>query len=627
MPLGPVDNGSKHRAPSTTRENASLTPAESTSYSDGTSTSSSSSKGSRTYVHIQSSMESRPAPEVKPLDGARERTPMGARVHPVYTAPKPALRFVNITDPKQTKTDRFKTDVRSQAMTSHMWNKGTRPQGITKKDSVPAPGSSLAALKKRILEDAKALRESNDDIEEVESYGSILLRRAPEMDGYKNDPFGLFPTIEGDIHVNVPQLVHHGIRMYSTDHIDILSFWTHSIDPLTIIPSMLVISEHIDLLNGLSRDSRRTVALRSKSLSLLNDHLQNPASIDDDLTIMTITKMLSSEQITYGDGVKVHQSALQGVVNGRGGLLVMQQKTPFMGPYVTSVVLYHCVIHEIQPAPHWTNFPPHQYRFATTIAHQGAKHADLHGDSSSASVYSPHMKRGPKMGFIGQLVEPFADPSELVEFLPIRQSKYFSKHAHDLLITLRNTINIFLDLSDDARQSDALHRKPSTMEDIQSDLKAVLLHTQLLPSAADLSSQNPVAGDWLYECCRLTCLVAFTFMYLRIPFSQSNHLLAERYSSVLPTTAFGAALLRTDLTNLWSDMSAILTFLVIIMAAAAAKITPASKEHDYRARKWIIMTYMRSCITLGFEPGWAFNGLLRLLVDVQAQLTEGQDEL
>lgn len=130
------------------------------------------------------------------------------RDRPLYTAPKPALRFVNITNPKQAKEVGFKTDVRSQAMTSHMWSKRTQKNPRT---MGRPPATKTAASQKTMKASSRLKIVPLDEDERQVSACEALLGRVVSTDAsFHHDPFGLFPKVEGDVAVNIPALVHHG---------------------------------------------------------------------------------------------------------------------------------------------------------------------------------------------------------------------------------------------------------------------------------------------------------------------------------------------------------------------------------------------------------------------------------
>jgi hypothetical protein len=134
----------------------------------------------------------------------------------------------------------------------------------------------------------------------------------------------------------------------------------------------------------------------------------------------------------------------------------------------------------------------------------------------------------------------------------------------------------------------------------------------LLPSACTPGLLT--SRDWVYEACRITALIYTASIVLRLPFSVTadpnrNPLVSESEASSNPDN--GAHLLftrlsealyeileRTDLANLWSDMSRVL-YWVCAVGAAAARAPAATNilpQPHFRSVAYTI--WVRRCLTM-----------------------------
>jgi hypothetical protein len=133
-----------------------------------------------------------------------------------------------------------------------------------------------------------------------------------------------------------------------------------------------------------------------------------------------------------------------------------------------------------------------------------------------------------------------------------------------------------------------------------------------LPSAS--TPGLPTSNDWIFEACRITSLIYAASIILRLPFSVTAdpsrnplvsepetlnnpiggaHLLATRLSEALYEV-----LERTDLANLWSDMSGVLYWVCAVGAAAARAPAAINISQQAQFRSDAYTVWVRRCLTM-----------------------------
>lgn len=259
----------------------------------------------------------------------------------------------------------------------------------------------------------------------------------------------------------------------------------------------------------------------------------------------------------------------------------------------------------------------------------GSRWSQLHNEDQNKPVFITYdaLESDPRFKGI-----PMSDFNDANHYVPIQRSKRVSDAANNLIIAFQEVTNIFL--GTDEKSSDPAF--------ISAAIDSHLSRVEALPSTEDVPRGEPLWNDWSYEAMRLVCLVYFTALRYRIPFSAaSEHLtmrrkdwcpktshaafpeFSEREERRLPSTLFMNALFKTDMPNLWGPLAPVLLWTCLVMSAAA-RFHPGEfpRLDDSLANQWIGMTSMRCSLTVAFGPAGQFMGILRAILEIQSRLNE-----
>jgi hypothetical protein len=161
---------------------------------------------------------------------------------------------------------------------------------------------------------------------------------------------------------------------------------------------------------------------------------------------------------------------------------------------------------------------------------------------------------------------------------------------------------------------------------VEYEAKASVIHQRLssLPSA--YTPGHAASDDWVYETCRIAALIYTTAFIMRVPFSVAANLSHHHHeppdagSSAKPsagddpttrlTEALYESLGRTDIANLWNNMTGVLYWVCAVGAAAArmpstidmtAQARLQNEAYSVWVRRCLIMTSTRTMIVLIFQ--------------------------
>lgn len=211
----------------------------------------------------------------------------------------------------------------------------------------------------------------------------------------------------------------------------------------------------------------------------------------------------------------------------------------------------------------------------------------------------------------------------------INNDAHCSETTLELLRSMCYLTDDFLRTNAEMDGVDTSDRKPTSPRQLEFACRASVIREKVasLPSAyiPILATSN----DWVYEACRIAALIYATALDMHVPFS-----VAASYNSSLPDGP-GAhlslaeelleALKRTDLFNIWSNMSGVLYWILAVGAAAArttstldmcAPTTP-TQEREQWVRRCLILHGTRTMILLAPEHAIPVLNAQKRLLRVQ----------
>jgi hypothetical protein len=228
------------------------------------------------------------------------------------------------------------------------------------------------------------------------------------------------------------------------------------------------------------------------------------------------------------------------------------------------------------------------------------------------------------------------------DFLTISRDPKCSPSTLELLCDMRDVTNAFvahntaLNTVHDADAVDIDGLSPPN-EAYEATINAIRIRLSLLPSAH--APGTSVSGDWVYESCRIAAIIYTTAIAMGVPFSIAadplytandpsfagwngdNYLPKPHLSETLYET-----LQRSNISNVWQDMSGVLYWVSAVGAAAARR--PQTMDMTQRVRlepdayavwtrRCLIMIATRTMIVLIFEHPTAVIAAQRQLLKVQ----------
>ncbi|KAF1835243.1 hypothetical protein BDW02DRAFT_496370 [Decorospora gaudefroyi] len=380
------------------------------------------------------------------------------------------------------------------------------------------------------------------------------------------DPFVVLPQFQHP-ELDILFLTRSCMRAFSTE--SCLVKWLPAMlsHPDILLSAPVMASTWLDMHSQCLEDSKRTALLKVEIISMINRRLRDPETQCNDLTLFVILHLLGGEmRIGNEETLRTHISGIARFLAQRGGLYQFAQKAL---AETCAAVCTHCNIFcEMKPLSIFTTWEPEEYIVL---------------DDNTAIPESPLFC--PRPDFVTIAKDPRCSPSTC-----------------DLLRDMRDLTDLFI-----AHNADIYDVSDVPLSSIDTDyitkFTAIRSRLTLLPSAytPGLATSN----DWVYEACRLAALIFTASMVQRLPFSTTadpsrNVLVPESISmnhdAPFPTTRLSETLYevlqRTDLDNVWNDMSGVL-YWVTAVGAAAARAIDVAPGPELRYAVWV-----RRCLTM-----------------------------
>lgn len=575
----------------------------------------------------------------------------------------PQLQFLTATDPSQFKDENAKRSVRSQAMIQYRYKadqqrrtdpkekgkgKGKQPVvGLERGTSTTTKFPRSNSHEKIALEPSTFPDEDDDDSLEP-SHPSRYLRalallppnpNAPRVTDYEQtpsneeknmqellrqlsskigngvDPFLVLPQFDN------PEL--HSLYLVSKCH----RGFTSRATMLTWIPSMLshphlilsatgLASSWLDMHDGISGDSRRTVLIKAEVISWINLRLRNPTQQFEDNTLVVILHLLAGEMWSANEEtLRIHEMGVARLIAHRGGL-------GSLGGYgVMAAIAASCCFHTdiICETPMLPVFK--SFHLPTFLP--------LNPDTvmPESPMFCPRNK-----------------------FFTLVRDKRCSPRTYELLCDLRDLTDIFLGFhkSYDVTSAPDIDEGYSGGDDGYSgggltpqeyDTKIAKIRARLARYPSIQSPGSAMANDWIYESCRIAAIIYASSIIMRVPFSFVSEpgravLLSDSNAAIgIPdplasrrlSDALYEALERSGTADIWGDMCGVLYFVTLVGGAAArspSTTQPPSPEYRGRsnamwARRCLIMFATRTMIILIFQYPHAVINAQQKLMKVQ----------
>ncbi|KAL7777134.1 hypothetical protein CFE70_007557 [Pyrenophora teres f. teres 0-1] len=397
------------------------------------------------------------------------------------------------------------------------------------------------------------------------------------------DAFGLLPRYKNPA-VDSLLLMRMFMRTFATD--GLLAKWFQGGPNRDILLSAyLITSAWVDMRTGCPEESTRTTIAKMETLSIASERLSQPGTQLDNTTLIVLMHLLAGEAWGCNEKtLRTHQYGIAHLISQRGGLSSLG--TPGFAELCASVwepPKYNAVDHG-RPIPESPIFCP--WLDFVTIPH----------DSGCSAVTCA------------------------------------------LLQDMRDLTNLFLSHN---KMSGASRATSSVDADYKAKAAGIRKRLISLPSAhiPGLTTSN----DWIYEACRLAALIYAASIMLRLPFSvtadpRCNPLAIETefFSSPdagrhLRTTRLSDALYdvlnRTDLNNVWGNMSGVLYWVCTVGAVAARSPTTldmkrrqsptATEAKAMWIRRCLTLTSLRIVVVLVFDHAIPIVRAQKTLLKVQ----------
>jgi hypothetical protein len=194
-----------------------------------------------------------------------------------------------------------------------------------------------------------------------------------------------------------------------------------------------------------------------------------------------------------------------------------------------------------------------------------------------------------------------------IDFQTIISDEHCSSSTYELLRDMRNLTDIFI--------ADGAELVPLDGElSMNYDLKALDIRDRLasLPSAH--MPGLPTTKDWVYETCRIAALIYTAAIFQGVPFSvaadsiyDSTFFESDSHASTtaedylfaprLPEALY-EALIRTDTTSIWNNMSGVLYWVCAVGAAAARTSATVNMSQKTGFRDEAYAVWVRRCLIM-----------------------------
>ncbi|CAA9963799.1 hypothetical protein PTMSG1_07158 [Pyrenophora teres f. maculata] len=415
------------------------------------------------------------------------------------------------------------------------------------------------------------------------------------------DAFGLLPRYKNPA-VDSLLLMRMFMRTFATD--GLLAKWFQGGPNRDILLSAyLITSAWVDMRTGCPEESTRTTIAKMETLSIASERLSQPGTQLDNTTLIVLMHLLAGEAWGCNEKtLRTHQYGIVHLISQRGGLSSLG--TPGFAELCASGCYNTDIVCEAKPLPIFRVWEPPKYN------------AVDHGRPIPESpIFCPWL-----------------------DFVTIPHDSGCSAVTCALLQDMRDLTNLFLSHN---KMSGASRATSSVDADYKAKAAGIRKRLISLPSAhiPGLTTSN----DWIYEACRLAALIYAASIMLRLPFSvtadpRCNPLAIETefFSSPdagrhLRTTRLSDALYdvlnRTDLNNVWGNMSGVLYWVCTVGAVAARSPTTldmkrrqsptATEAKAMWIRRCLTLTSLRIVVVLVFDHAIPIVRAQKTLLKVQ----------
>ncbi|KAK4980824.1 hypothetical protein LTR66_010341 [Elasticomyces elasticus] len=310
-----------------------------------------------------------------------------------------------------------------------------------------------------------------------------------------------------------------------------------------------------------------TITIKTDIISLINQRMADPLTRTDDLNITLLVQLLACEMATGDTQTQtLHVKGIQRMVELRGGSLRLSLNSEIT--FVTAcLILYFCVLNELQTPSNYLDFlsvamsrtaPLRQYLFESPVF----------------CLYE--------------------------DFIVVLRSENYPTYLYDLLYDMCDLTEMFLYRHNctkhiaaiaNSNRTNAFDGGKTYSRTTDYELRAAEIQRRLITRPAANTSNNPVSGDWAYECIRLTALIYTTALLRCTPFSVAAPLTTDPYTSTPSIIkSLGAALIKAYKYSCWADMPGCLLWVGVVGGAAARPARDECRnQEDDMARMWLAM--------------------------------------
>ncbi|KAH7089790.1 hypothetical protein FB567DRAFT_521560 [Paraphoma chrysanthemicola] len=429
------------------------------------------------------------------------------------------------------------------------------------------------------------------------------------------DPFVVLPQFDNP-ELSALYLTRQCMRAFASD--STVKKWLPAMlsHPHILLSSTILVSTWLDMRAGCSGDSSRTAMVKAETLRMIHERITNPTTELNDSTLMVILHLLAGEMWSCNEeNLRTHEAAVARFITSRGGLRSLENRAVVE---VAAACCYHCDIFcEVPTLPLFHAWEPPDFVYL---------------DDDAALPESP-------------LFSPRSD------FHTIANDASCSVHTLGILYDMRQLTDVFIAHNAGLGSVyDVEVDSPGRSSPPKVDLEArvSIIHQRLLSLPTAYQPGHASSEDWVYETCRIAALIYTTAIIMRVPFSVAADLSHHQYIPIeaessatadigyLPTTrpteALYEALGRTDVANLWNNMSGVLYWVCLVGAAASrspatmdmtAKIRLHDDAHAVWIRRCLIMVSTRTMIVLVFQHPQPVLIAQRRLLKVQELITIG----
>ncbi|KAH7073642.1 hypothetical protein BKA63DRAFT_491628 [Paraphoma chrysanthemicola] len=429
------------------------------------------------------------------------------------------------------------------------------------------------------------------------------------------DPFVVLPQFQNP-ELSALYLTRQCMRAFASD--STVKKWLPAMlsHPHILLSSTILVSTWLDMRAGCSGDSSRTAMVKAETLRMINERIANPTTELNDATLMVILHLLAGEMWSCNEmNLRTHEAAVARFITSRGGLRSLENRAVVE---VAAACCYHCDIFcEAQTLPLFRAWEPPDFVYL---------------DEDAALPESP-------------LFSPRSD------FHTVANDASCSAHTLGILYDMRQLTDVFIAHNAGLGSVyDVEVDGPGRLSPPKVDFEArvSVIHQRLLSLPSAYQSGHAASNDWIYETCRIVALIYTTAIIMRVPFSVAADLSHHHdipidagpptnsniayLPTTRPTEALYEALGRTDVANLWNNMSGVLYWVCVVGAAAARSpatidMTAKTRLHDDAHAVWIrrclIMLSTRTMIVLVFQHPQPVLTAQKRLLKVQELIATG----